>query len=298
MQNLPIKALQAPLAVVCHDAGATNILAAWLRQYTADFKIYADGPATEILMALFPTQRFVESLDQCLDGASSLLSGTGWASDLEHQARKWAKERGIYTIAVIDHWVNYEQRFSRKQEQILPDEIWLADNYALHIAEEKFPHTKLRVLPNLYLADLVEEIGELGNRKESCPTLLYILEPIRSSWGMGELSGEFQALEYFLEHLSQLKIPDNVEIILRPHPSEPVGKYDSIVNNFTNLTIFVDNKASLAEQIARSHWVVGCESFALVIALEAGKQVISSLPPWAPACRLPQPGLQHIRDML
>lgn len=296
MQNLPIKDLQGPLAVVCHDAGATNILAAWLQQYTGELRIHAQGPALKILTSLFPQQVFISSLEQCLDGARCLLSGTGWASDLEYQARELAQERGIYSIAVIDHWVNYPQRFIRNQVQILPDEIWLADEYALKIAEQAFPEITLKLLPNLYLAAQVAEIRALPVKK-TVHQLLYILEPIRSDWGKGGVSGEFQALEYFLQHLDQLHIPSDIQIVLRPHPSEAPGKYDGIVNNFPDLTISIDNNASLAEQIACSQWVVGCESFALVIALEAGKQVVSSLPPWAPPCRLPHDKLCSFQKM-
>ena len=43
-----------------------------------------------------------------------------------------------------------------------------------------------------------------------------------------------------------------------------------------------------------ARWVVGCESQALVVALAAGRQVWSSLPPWAPPCRLPQAGVQRL----
>jgi len=42
--------------------------------------------------------------------------------------------------------------------------------------------------------------------------------------------------------------------------------------------------------------VVGCESFALVVALAAGRRVCSTLPPWAPPCRLPQPGIVRLAD--
>jgi hypothetical protein len=39
---------------------------------------------------------------------------------------------------------------------------------------------------------------------------------------------------------------------------------------------------------------VGCESMALVVALAAGREVFSSLPPWAPPCRLPHAGVRRL----
>ncbi len=45
-----------------------------------------------------------------MDKAASIITGTGWASDLEHSARLLAASHGKPTIAVIDHWVNYEAK--------------------------------------------------------------------------------------------------------------------------------------------------------------------------------------------
>ena len=60
--------------------------------------------------------------------------------------------------------------------------------------------------------------------------------------------------------------------------------------------ILEEENLSLQESISKSSFVVGCESFALVIALLAGKEVYCSLPPWAPNCRLPHDGLVHLKN--
>ena len=54
-----------------------------------------------------------------LDGAASLLSGSGWSSDFEHRSRLEAKRRRIPVLAVLDHWVNYRMRFTRDGEECL-----------------------------------------------------------------------------------------------------------------------------------------------------------------------------------
>ena len=68
----------------------------------------------------------------------SLLTGAGWASNLEHDARRLASVARIPSIAVIDHWVNYTQRVEREGVVILPEEIWVSDPYAAEIAKELF----------------------------------------------------------------------------------------------------------------------------------------------------------------
>ena len=36
----------------------------------------------------------------------------------------------------------------------------------------------------------------------------------------------------------------------------------------------------------------------MIIALAAGKKVLSSLPPWAPRCKIPYKRLEHLADKI
>jgi len=118
---------------------------------------------------------------------------------------------------------------------------------------------------------------------------------MRSDWGRG-IAGEFQALDYFVSHLPQLKLPSSTVIRLRPHPSDELGKYDDWVAAHHSLNIQVDESVNITESLKKAKWVVGCESFGLVLALLSGRKVYCTLPPWAPVCRLPHDGLLYIGD--
>ena len=37
--------VKPPLAVVCHDAGAANLIVEWLKDYSGDLKACMEGPA-------------------------------------------------------------------------------------------------------------------------------------------------------------------------------------------------------------------------------------------------------------
>jgi len=281
--------LASPTAVVCHDAGAANLILGWLKVEGAiTVRPFMQGPAASLWRLAFPTQPLCGSLEESLDGAQSLLSGTGWASALEHQARQIAFMRRIRSVAVLDHWVNYFQRFEREGQVQWPDEVWVADANALMLAQEALPGLPARQLDNLYLADQVSSIGTPpGNG-----TVLVVLEPVRSTWGRSQ-EGEFQALDYLFQHLDQLWPTGVAQVILRPHPSEPAEKYrDSLTRHPLTL---MDTSPDIATAISRADVVVGVESFALTIALAAGRPVYSSLPPWAPPLRLPHYGIQQIR---
>ena len=288
--------LHSPVAVVCHDAGAANHIVAWLQ---VDGNIdhiqpYMAGPARKIWIEAFPDKHMVSSVAEALIGAKSLLSGTGWASDLEHEARSYAYQHGCKSVAVVDHWVNYESRFIPDAVKIFPNEIWVVDEYAYAIARQKFPGCQVRLKENVYSQKMLAAVRPISDVHSN--VLLYILEPMRSDWGRRG-DGEFQALDYLFAHLSHLKLPEDTVIKLRPHPSDPSGKYDGYLARQYGYRIEMD-RGSLAESLSNAQWVAGCESFALTLALQAGRTVFCTLPPWAPACRLPHTGLIHLKNLL
>jgi hypothetical protein len=159
----------------------------------------------------------------------------------------------------------------------------------------------VRLQPNLYLERQLQGIRS-STRAIEPGEVLYVLEPARSQWGRdperaAEAEGEFQALDYFMSRRNLLPgLPADSRVALRPHPSDPPGKYDAwIARQHGRATL--DSSASLDEAIARHAWVAGAESFALAVALLAGRRVVCTLPPWAPDCRLPHRGLIHLKDL-
>jgi len=279
-------------AVVCHDAGAANIVITGLLETGRnDWRPYMRGPAQKLWNAAFPDIALCETVDAALDGADFLITGTGWASELEHVSRMQAGIRGIRTAAVIDHWVNYRERFIRNGETVWPDEFWVTDEYALGIAENAFPGKLVLLVPNYYVEKQLRDIVHI--KKPDVPELLYVLEPIRSDWGRG-IPGEFQALDYFFSSLAHIKCPADTVFLLRPHPSESEGKYNRWIESHPDLDIQLDDSLDLAESLGRATRVAGCQSFALVLALMAGRKVYCSLPPWAPPCVLPHGKLINV----
>lgn len=290
MPSFVMHELCSPLAVVCHDAGAANLIIAWVKAWGGETRPFMQGPAAVLWANAFPDRPLLPSLDSAVCDAAMLLSGTGWASSLEHLARVRAKESGIPNIAVLDHWVNYAPRFEWDGHVQWPDQIWVADEYAFKIACNTFPELPVRQLENLYLAEQVANIRPPPRRDQ----VLYVLEPIRNAWGR-DRDGEFQALDYAIEHFKCLVSGTSPTLILRLHPSEPVGKYHSYLEKYA--FIRMDESMDVAAAISQADVVVGVESFALTIALAAGRPVFSSLPPWAPTLRLPHKGIQQIRNL-
>lgn len=279
-----IGGLATPVAVVAHDAGAANIILAWIGEGDiVDFRAVMAGPAATLWKARFPHIPLYD-VDQALSEAGALLSGTGWASSFEHDARRTAAASGKRSVAVVDHWVNYRERFIREGQEVLPHEIWVTDIYAAAEAERVFPEIPVRTQPNLYFAAQVRTAGPVPRSGD----LLFVAEPARSNWG-GELPGEFQTLDYLEAHRAKAGIGSDVELRIRPHPSDPAGKYDAWIAAHPGSRL--DRSSDMAAALGEATWVAGLQSFALVIAMEAGRFAVSALPPEAPPCRLPHPGI-------
>jgi hypothetical protein len=277
-----------PTAVVAHDAGAANLIIAWVKAWGWQVRACVRGPAVKLWEQAFPALPIWETPEEAMEGCASLLTGTGWASTLEHDARREGRSRGLRVAAVVDHWVNYSPRFERAGESVWPNELWVADAWAAQIARQALPSLPIRQFENLYLQAQVAQVSP----SPGDGTLLYVLEPVRNDWGRG-VEGEFQALEYFLAHRHLLEPEPIRRILLRPHPSDPAGKYARYLDADSHIKL--DRSGGMAEALSQAGMVAGVESFALTLALAAGRTVYSSLPPWAPALRLPQEGIRQIR---
>jgi len=166
-------------------------------------------------------------------------------------------------------------------------------------------------LPNHWLEDICSTVQVLRNNTDLQPhkparRLLYLLEPIRVSWSQGPSgaseAGEIQGLRYWLQQLPLLieqgwvaPLHELESLALRPHPSEPVGKYDALIAEAAaSCPIQLDGSPALAEALAWADAVFGCETQALVAAMACNLPAFSTVPPWAPPCRLPHAALHHL----
>jgi len=288
--------LPGPVAVVCHDAGAANIILALIdASPECPLLPVMEGPAAALWEAKYGSRVDLISLDAAIAKANSVLSGTGWASDLEHEGRRLAIAHGLTSAALVDHWVNYAERFERHGEVILPHQVWVTDLLAFAQARKAFPGTEIVLVPNLYIAQQVKAIRPIHVEEGR---ILYVLEPIRYTWPGLAQPGEFEALDFFADNMSHLPLGCNAKLRLRPHPSDPAGKYDAWIDQHRNIDVALDDSPTLIQAIGRSAWVAGCETTALVVAIKAGRRVVATLPPGAPDCRLPQRRLIHLRRLV
>lgn len=307
----------ASVVVCAHDAGAAAHIAAWLEPLQQKLRLCLSGPAELLIRSKFGSEAFyITNLDEELQRAQLLISGTGWESDLEHRSRLLASQFGIPSIAVLDHWVNYSERFEREGVEQLPDALWVADEEAAALAISVFPSVPVFQLQNHWLESICKAVQDIRFSAESIPQprrpakrLLYLLEPIRVAWsqtsGNASELGEFQALRFWLQQLPRLidggfiaPLGELEALALRPHPSEPIDKYDSFISEASSdWPIKLDRSPGLAAALAWTDVAFGCETQALVAATACNVPSFSTIPPWAPSCRLPQRSLHHLNRL-
>jgi hypothetical protein len=291
------------IGVVAHDAGGAEIISSYTRQQGLDCIYCLEGPARSVFARKIG-QVDLLSLGELVAQSDWILCGTSFLSDLEWRALGLAKAGGKHSIAALDHWVNYRQRFFRHGDWHFPDEIWVGDKIGESLARKECPGIKTTLVPNPYFLDIQRELAAIPKPKAPANGLriLYVSEPLREDglalhgdelyWGYTEED----ALRYFLSnvHVFGEKVGS---IVIRPHPQEEKNKYDWAGQEF-DLPIVLGQDKTLLEQIVASDVVVGCATMAMVVGLLAGKRVISCIPPDGKAAPLPQPEIEEMQNLI
>ena len=292
------------IAAVCHDAGGAEIVSSLLRRQNLKCKYALFGPALPIF------QRKIEGITNqtiadALYDVDLLICGTSSPSTCELDAIALAHSRGIKSLAILDHWINYRERFLLENQLITPDEIWVVDETAKQLASEALPEVNINLIENPYKEDFLEILAIAkqlhlnnsrgGNRK----TILYVTEPTSEHakrkyddaryWGYTEQ----EAVKYFFENI-KIIAPDVLKVIIRPHPSEVSSKYFFALDT-QGLEVFITKKRELVAEIAEADIIAGCNSMAMVVGTWAKKRVVCCIPPGGRGFNLPDVGIEFVR---
>lgn len=292
----PLLSLPRPIHVVTHDAGAAEHIFYWLTHLLGeqilkkdDLTLSAHGPSLSILRSEFGA---LESLTApgrkaSIVGAASLLAGTGWASDVEWSAINEYQARGAKTAAVIDHWVNFEERMQRNGNQARPDKYLVVDGEAEAIACRIWGVASVQRLPDLKFQYFKKQFdGSLPKH-----TVLYAAEPFPAEWS-DRAGKELEVLSYALSGLQTSGL-EFENLIVRPHPAESMEKYLTFSRKIENISINVTREQPLADILSRALAVVSADSSLLVLAIKLGIPAFCSLPPQFGRSRLPHQQIQY-----
>jgi hypothetical protein len=294
------------IAAIAHDAGGAEILSSLARRQKLECKYALSGPALPIF------QKKIEGITNqttcaAVEGAELLICGTSSPSTFELDAISLARSGGIKSIAILDHWMNFRERFLRSNQLIIPDEVWVVDEVAEKIALKALPEANIRRIENPYKEDFLEKMATMRMepfnqlKLDNCQTVLYVTEPTSEHaarkygdaryWGYTEV----EAIKYFFERIKIIS-PLASKIIIRPHPSENPSKYDFAHEN-PCLEVRVSRERELVTEIAEADIIAGCNSMAMVAARWAKKRVICCIPPGGQGFSLPRSGIEFVNEM-
>lgn len=257
--------------VVCCDAGAANQLLAYLRAKKFQSLLgHFEGPASDIFEEFVPHTEITGDISDLVDRCDVVLTGSGWSSSIEHDARVLAAQRRKLSIAVLDNWTNYEARFQREGIVQLPDKIWVFDKLALKQARIIFADIEVELKHHAYQSYILNNVATIPSNPSS---YLYLCEPIRE--GLIQDTGSEQSLlENFLTKINGIDLPRSHEVFLRLHPSEAAEKYECLLSKFKNVNVKFDYD-NLSLSLSRSGNIVGVSSYALYLGYKAGRRIIS-----------------------
>lgn len=295
------------IAIACHDAGGAEILAAMVvaerRYWRFKALLKRDTPAWRIFerRGLTPSIIEIKQDEDCLTAlhdSDLLICGTG-TNDYEWAFLSAARLVGIQSISVLDHWVNYRERFGYPEfgwQDNLPDFLAVTDERSLGLARDLnlAPIIRMR---NYYLLELLHKYRQSCDERQTPDELLFVSESVEEHYGSDTSASlhpgftQSDVLYDVLESLPHFAGTINLRrVTLRLHPAEAQDKYDSVLKLGYGLPIVVErpNDVPLDISIARARVVIGISSMALLIAYLLGKPSVSVIP-CGDRCNLPLP---------
>jgi hypothetical protein len=248
--------------VVSHDAGAAEILCAWLQTTGEKADVIAEGPAARIF-----TREAIPSInphDLNITHYQRLITGTSYGARLENEFIESARKHGVKSIAVLDHWLHYPERFQNCGYWTLPDELWACDVQAQSLARKLFPSTPVLLQPNWYWEKIRSQVttGQPGH-------WLLALEnrqPHGQTW-----KNSIDAVLDWIDSSANIK-----HLIVRPHPTMEASSIQDYLAGLGGRNFRCGiSTASLVEDLSVCEAVIGYQTTVLALAKVCGKRSVS-----------------------
>lgn len=225
-------------------------------------------------------------VNRCLDQMRPdlMLTGTAREEEVLRDSQWWSagRTRRIPTVALLDHWLGYRERFSALAPfDHLPDIVAVMDEYAKErMIEFGCPADRLMVTGQPALDALLD--GELPSREEVRRrwgmdqedwVIVFASEPVAHDMGDRLGYNEQKVLRMVLEAVRGLP----ATLIVKPHPREAPDLLREVVWQ-SGVPVQFELHLTSRETLAGADTVMGMTSIFLVEAALAGRPVLSVQP--------------------
>ncbi len=210
-----------------------------------------------------------------------LFTGTSYTSKIELDFINESNNQGIRSIAFIDHYTRFKDRFESDGKEIYPSEIALIDQKALRLAREcgLDSYSNLLVTGNFYHNFLNhwkpntsrDELYDKLDLDYSKKLVVYAPEPLSNVDNAGQVFG-FDEVETTAGLLSALDSElDKLNFVLTLHPNQNLALLEPTI---TDNIVLNQNRAKVNELIHYADVVIGMFSNFLIEAEAMGKPVL------------------------
>jgi hypothetical protein len=306
MPRMPRERDNPTVVVVARQAGSANALRPVVEALSARgraVKVLALGPAYEALKdgEVYATRvesfRDAESVLDAVPDPGFMLTGTSLAVADDALFWCWARRRSVPTLAFVDHWVNYWQRFTTDacggaKYDAVPDKIAVIDRVARDaMIASGCPEHLLLVTGNPAFDCLrsLRGVPRDETRARLAPSsalVLFVSEPHSVNYptgsprALGFTEGEVLSLTLAaLEEIGSAR-GEKFTVAIKLHPTEApeaVGEVLGRVLSYTHVSAAVIDEQRY-EVVAASDVVVGMTSLLLYEAALMGRSVVSIQP--------------------
>ena len=255
--------------IVCNDAGGALQISALANELFPEATATLSGPAVGIFASNSPLISTLE-IESSLIANKKILFGSGFYGGLESRLLESHLLSENYKVVLLDHWVNYNERFNPKKIS-LPNAFLATNTRAAELACEIFPQTLVRQIPDFLLA---EQKRKYLSEEPSLDTVLFILEP-EASTGEG-LNFPIGKIDQYLPVVVNFcRVHGLSNIILRKHPSQILDLDINFDKTFSKVEIGYSSNESLVGDLLRARAVFGFHSSALYASSMLGIETYS-----------------------
>lgn len=238
--------------------------------------------------------------DHWLAGAALLLTATSCnAWNAERTFWQSAHRQDIPSLAVLDFWSNYRERFLVGGEPLWPNRVAVMDDIAARgMAAAGCPRERIAITGHPGFDTFAGTAAKLGPQElstlrqhlgmaEGQPLVLFVSQPLRTLnkdiLGRDPTFDEFSVLAAVIEALERLTAEWGrpPTLVIRPHPREAAGKFEPFASR--NIRVAVDTASPPHTLIRAADLIVGMNSMLLLEACLLGQPVLSIQPGSGPA---------------
>lgn len=254
---------------VAAESGSAQYLSKIIKKYDAEFLCVS----SEISKKIFDKNGIKNNSiipKKQTNKIDLIVTGTCWDNGLDKEYLKFAKEKSIPCISIVEHWSWYKKRFLLNNQLILPDYILVNDTSAIDEAQKDgLPKEKLLSLGNPVLEELAGKKMNPENKNEwlrrsgiprSNKVITFISEALKNDFPLNSFYyqgfNEYQVVEDIYSVMS-----NNHHLIIKLHPAEKVEKY-SKYKNLKNVSVV--ETADIDSIIVNSDFIVGMGSMFLL----------------------------------